>query len=138
MFFNINRALQSEEQQYGELVKAAFDRGKLEVNVDIGSWAASRGAAVNAAVLQDYYRQLDGVRKELGLQAGTLNLDALLALEGVMQRERTVISDDSRALVLGALREALAQVNKMRQREGRAVQKDIMQSHSAIGAAVKR
>ncbi|TFH43129.1 MAG: YicC family protein [Chrysiogenales bacterium] len=124
VYVNLPRVIKNEEHELHTLLKKRFVRGKIELNVDIYDWTVERPAGVNAAMIKKYYVELDRIMKELGL-TGPLQFESILALDGVSQRERTVISRQSRTQLYAGIEKAIRKTEEMRRREGTAVKKDL-------------
>lgn len=123
-FCNIPRILRNEEFELTGMLKEAFSRGKVELAIEINNWLEARPVSLNMDILKRYYRELRDLHGELDV-GSPLSLDSLLGLEGVTQKEKTVLSRASRESVYGTIREVIAEVGEMRKREGDALSENI-------------
>lgn len=112
-----------------EMVGQLFSRGRVEVQIDI----ERRGLAplaLNPEVARAYAEALQKLAQDLQLEGG-LSLDTLLRLEGVLQR-----SEEPEAelweRIEPALREALAQAQASRAREGQLLAEELLQIISLL------
>jgi uncharacterized protein (TIGR00255 family) len=111
------------ELQVQELLGKDFSRGRVEVQIEI----ERRGLAplaINAEIARAYTEALQKLGRELQLTE-SLSLDTLLKLEGVLQR-----SEESEATlwerIEPVLREALAQAQTSRAREGQLLADELL------------
>ncbi|HOW83493.1 MAG TPA: YicC family protein [Spirochaetota bacterium] len=130
-YINIPRIIRNEENGIQQVLKGYFERGKVELNVDIYDWTVSKQISLNAELIKKYYRELEAIRKSLKIE-GRLDLDPVLRLEGVSQRERSIISGKSLKELFKTLEEACKKTLQMRKREGTATRTDIMNSLAEI------
>ena len=136
-YVNLPRVIKNEEYEMHNALKKRFSRGKIELTVEIFDWNASRPVTINRAMIKKYYRELAAVQKELKID-GRLPLEAVLSLEGIGQRDRSVISRASRTAIHRAIDRAIGMAIEMRGREGDSIKKDITTKAAAIAAGVKR
>ncbi|OHD66824.1 MAG: YicC family protein [Spirochaetes bacterium RBG_13_51_14] len=124
IFVNLPKLLKNEENELHNLMKRHFSRGKLELHVDIFDWNVTRPISINAEMIKKYYRELRQIHDELG-SAEPLRFESVLTLEGVSQRERSVISRTSRRDIYTAVGRAIEMAREMRNREGATIKKDM-------------
>jgi uncharacterized protein (TIGR00255 family) len=134
---NLPRVLRAEENEIEAMLKNKFSRGKLELNVDIYDWSAARPVSINRKLLKRYYMEIKNAAGELGIDA-PFSIDALLSLDGVLQKEKSLISDRSRRDIYAALETVAEKAIKMRRKEGASTARDIMKSLSAVSRSMKR
>ncbi|OHD71538.1 MAG: YicC family protein [Spirochaetes bacterium RBG_16_49_21] len=121
---NLPKLLKNEENEMHGFLKSRFGRGKLELTVDIYDWVVTKPISVNADMIKKYYRQLDLIRRELGLPE-PLRFESILSLDGTSQRERSVVSRKSRNDIYGTIARAAAKTIQMRKKEGAAIKRDV-------------
>jgi len=92
---------------------------------------------INRELLGKYYREISAVTDELG-EKGRFSIDALLALDGVVQKERSTLSERSRTDIFSGIDLAIEKHIKMRLREGEATRKDLLKSLAAISRSIVR
>src|SRR5208283_4475828 len=95
IFVNLPKILKYEENELHALIKHYFQRGKLELTVDIFDWIDTKPVALNAELIKKYYKELSQIRHMLGV-AEPLRFESILAMDGVSHRERSVLSRKSR------------------------------------------
>jgi uncharacterized protein (TIGR00255 family) len=124
------RELEPLEPQVRDELNRRISRGRLTVRVGLHTANGKSFARVrlNTELAREYARELQRLAKELGL-GGTLPLDVVARAPGVMQTEETVSDAGAYWPALEkALRQAVAAMISMRQREG---------SHLAIDLSVR-
>ncbi len=101
-FINLPRVLRNDENEIDGMLKKRFGRGKLELSIDIYDWTSTRAVAINRDLLKKYYSEIKKAAKELKI-ADQFSIDSLLTLEGVVQKEKSVLSEKSRADVFSTI-----------------------------------
>jgi uncharacterized protein (TIGR00255 family) len=124
---NLPRELEMLEAQIRDLINRFIARGRLTVRVSLHAGAGSASAHVhlNAPLAKAYARELNRLAKQLKL-AGPVTLDQLARAPGVLQTdEELAVEADFWPAVQNALKQALAQMVKMREREGAHLAQDL-------------
>jgi uncharacterized protein (TIGR00255 family) len=126
------------EPDVEELVRAQLERGAVSVNVFLSATGAAMDVEVDAAAAARYHRELVKLAKELGMSP-EVSLDTLCALPGVVGSRvgAKELAREARLLlkVVGA---ALDDLGAMREREGRALAKDLAKHAASIARVVKQ
>lgn len=136
VYTNLPRILRNDETEFAQILKERFDRGKLELSIDIYEWSESRPIRIDAEMLKRYYREIMSAASSMNIDAD-LSLDSVITLEGVVQRERSILSEKSRKDIYTALEKVINKTIEMRVREGKSIKKDIQNSLNVISADVK-
>lgn len=125
--FRMPMALSPMEPSLRGIVKSHIVRGHVEVSVSLDA-AGAEELKVNQKVLKAYIKICREVQDELG-SAAEPDVVQLLRIPGVLSNENE-LSDKELAAVRkvleAALTGALETLNKMRDREGSALEKDIL------------
>jgi len=132
VYVNLPKILRNEENEYIQIVKRHFKRGKIELSIDIFDWNSTKPVSLNVDLMKKYYHELEALHKSLKIKE-PLKFESLLMLEGITQRERTNLSDKSKKEMLGALDAVIAKAIDMRRKEGVSIRKDIIASLGQIG-----
>ncbi len=132
------RSLAESEMQIKSRVQETLKRGKVDAMV---AMAAGVTSPPSLEIDLDAAGQLVDAARELtdahGLEGG-LRVAELLALPGVARFvEREIDPENLAAAVVEAVDEALAQVDAMRLREGKNLEREIRQSLEAVAALVE-
>ena len=124
---NLPREMEMIEAQIRDLINREVARGRLSVRVSLHT-AASKSAVrmhLNVPLAKAYARELDRLAKQLHLP-GPVTLDQLARAPGVLQTDAELaVEADFWPAVKQALKEALAQMVRMREREGAHLAKDL-------------
>ncbi|HPG00288.1 MAG TPA: YicC family protein [Kiritimatiellia bacterium] len=134
------RSLGALEPRVQEEVQKWLSRGRVtgEVNVQLSPAARREAVCVDAELAGAYLRELRSAAKRLHL-TDDFQGSALLSLPDVVRFEQPAASSDvAWPLVEKALKQALARLLKMREREGKALQKDMARRLTWISSVVTR
>ncbi len=132
---NLPKILRGDENDYIQLIKERFTRGKLELNIDLFDWNESRSVTVNTALMRKYYAELNQAKRKLGIE-NPLSFDILVTLDGVLQRQRSQLSEKSQRDIFKTLDMVIRKNLEMRKREGRSIKSDIQKSLKSISSSV--
>jgi uncharacterized protein (TIGR00255 family) len=124
---NLPREMEMLEAQIRDLINRFIARGRLTVRVSLhaGAGKASARLHLNVPLAKAYARELNRLSKQLKL-AGSVSLDQLARAPGVFQTdEELAVEEDFWPAVAKALKQALRQMVKMREREGAHLARDL-------------
>jgi uncharacterized protein (TIGR00255 family) len=123
------REMEMLEAQARDLINRHIARGRLTVRVALHAGAAKSSARMhlNAPLAKAYALELNRLAKQLKLP-GPVTLDQLARAPGVLQTdEELAVEEDLWPAVEKALKKALAQMVRMREREGAHLAQDLAQ-----------
>ena len=135
---NLPRELEVLEAQVRDEINRRIARGRLTARVSLHAAEAKETARVhlNAPLAKAYAKQLNQLAKELKL-SGSLSLDLVVRAPGVLQtNEELADAEDFWPAVNRALKQALDQLVKMREREGAHLLKDLRERIQTMRQAV--
>jgi uncharacterized protein (TIGR00255 family) len=132
---NLPKTLRNEENEIQTLLKKYISRGKIVVNIDIFEWIDAKPVSVNGDLIVKYYNEIQKVHDRLMIKE-PFHFDTVLQLDGITQRERSMISDKSRNDIYSNLTQAVKKTVAMRKKEGSAIKKDINHSLGEISKNV--
>src|SRR5882672_762458 len=124
---NLPREMEMLEAQIRDLINRYIARGRLTVRVALHSGASKLSARMhlNVPLAKAYARELNRLSKQLNLP-GPVTLDQLARAPGVFQTDEQIAEEeDFWPAVQKALRQALAALVRMRQREGTHLTQDL-------------
>jgi uncharacterized protein (TIGR00255 family) len=121
------REMEMLEAQVRDLINRHIARGRLTVRASLHAGASNSSARMhlNVPLAKAYARELNNLAKQLKLP-GPVTLDQLARAPGVLQTdEELAVEEDLWPAVEKALKQALAQLVKMREREGAHLAQDL-------------
>ncbi|MDR4493828.1 MAG: YicC/YloC family endoribonuclease [Nitrospirales bacterium] len=121
-----------------ELVKEMCARGRVDVTVTLnGAASPGRTMRVDRMVAKRYYRALRDLQKEFQL-GGTLDINVLAGFRDIFTfQEESVPVEGLSKMILGLTRQALKDLEKMRQKEGAALKRDLSVRVQTMAGRVK-
>ena len=131
VYINIPKILKAEEDTITSILKKYFERGKVECTIDIYDWVESRPVHIDSNVLIKYYKEVQRSLAKLKIPA-SFSVDALLQLDGVVHKERTILSKKSKSDIYNTLQKSIESAIKMRKKEGKSIKKDLELSLKVI------
>ena len=137
---NLPRDLEPLEAQMRDVINRSVSRGRLTVRVVLHAAESNVAGQVrlNRSLAKAYAKELAKLAKELKL-AETITLDLLMRAPGVLQTDDDVAdAEDFWPAVEKALTKSLADLVKMREREGSHLAKDLRARMKLIAEAVVR
>jgi uncharacterized protein (TIGR00255 family) len=132
------RELTELEPRVRDLINAAVSRGRLNVVIAYHQGtSATQNLALDSNLARTYYRAMLDLQKELKA-AGEINIETLLRAPGVLRPPEEQLSiDDAWPHIEASLKEALADLVKMREREGKHLAKDLIHRLKAVRGCVR-
>jgi uncharacterized protein (TIGR00255 family) len=124
---NLPREIEMLEAPIRDLINRHVARGRLTVRVSVHAGASKCSARMhlNAPLAKAYARELNRLAKQLRLP-GPVTLDQLARAPGVLQTDAELaVEEDFWPAVEKALKQALSQMVKMREREGAHLAQDL-------------
>ncbi len=132
------RELNALDARVRALIGRFFRRGQVDVSVRVKSVGdGESGVVIDAEAATGYAREAERLRQQLGLQ-GELELSTLLGLPGVARLREPELEEQTAVApaLLRAAEEACAEALAMRVREGAALEAELRERLSGLGAAV--
>lgn len=121
--------LREKELELRRLVTDFAQRGKLEMNAEIGDSSGDEGMQVNTALLSRLYRDVQNKFEDLD---GGAILNALLRIPNVISGANEDMPEEEWQVLLATTRECLANFNAYRKQEGSVLADDLRQHAQAI------
>ena len=102
-----------------------IERGKVNLSVSVEYVDQTAAAAtINTVLLKKYYQQLETLANELGTDHANL-FELALNMPEVVSHEEEAADEEEAALLMGAFREAVAQLHRFRADEGEVLRQDL-------------
>jgi len=102
-----------------------IERGKVSLTISVEYIDQTAGAAtINAALLKNYYRQLEAISRDLSTEKGNL-FELALNMPEVISHNEEEADEEEAALLMDAFQDAVAQLNRFRADEGAVLRQDL-------------
>ena len=137
---NLPRELEMLETQIRDVINREIARGRVTARIGIhtANGKLSAQAHINLPLAKAYTTELGKLAKQLKL-SGALTLDQVLRAPGVFQTDEELVDAETIWLAVEkALRQALAALLKMREREGTHLSKDLTARTVVMRRAVEK
>ena len=136
---NLPRDLSELEPRIRETVNARISRGRTNVQVNFhASTNGEHGLALDTELARSYHDAMRALQKELSAP-GEITIGTILQAPGVMRApEQSIDATKAWATVERALEDALVDLIKMRDREGKHLAKDLIHRLKTIRTTIKQ
>lgn len=132
------KTLMAKEPEIRDMIKESIARGRVTVTVAAESLAPKYSVTLNVTVMEQYLEELRGFAKRHKLDAG-VDIGTLASFPEVFSlKEKENDPDLLWPLVQKGMKEALRACAKMRQTEGKAIEKDLTTRIALINRLVKK
>ena len=132
------RELSELEPRVRDVINAEVSRGRLNVVVALHRSAAAGNLSLDADAARAYYRAMLDLQKELKA-SGEINIETVLRAPGVLRvPEEQVSIDDAWPHLEKALKDALHDLVKMREHEGKHLAKDLIKRLKLVRGSVRK
>ena len=134
---NLPRELAELEPRVRDIIHTRISRGRLNVVVTcLTSAHAASKTALDTALASTYYRAMLDLQKELKV-GGEIGIETILRAPGVLKISEEQIAPD-KAWLEAALIEALDDLVKMREIEGKHLAKDLIQRLKIVRQSLRK
>src|SRR2546426_5589502 len=135
---NLPRDLAELEPRIRQTINESISRGRTNANITFHSGRnGARHLALDTELARSYHEAMRSLQKELNAP-GEITIGAILQAPGVMRLpEQVVNAEEAWPAIDRALRAALADLIKMREREGRHLAKDLIHRLKAMRKKLK-
>jgi len=142
-FIDINtrlpKSLAPLELPLKKMVKSKCARGSFDISIAIeknGDSEANLEVAPNLSLATEYLNAFKNIQEGLGLK-GEIDINTILSQRDVVKPELKKVEDSSEEIVLQTVDKTLTDLVKMREEEGKNLEKDILNQISTIKAMGK-
>ena len=142
-FIDINtrlpKSLAPLELPLKKMVKSKCARGSFDISIAIeknGDSEANLEVAPNLPLATEYLNAFKNIQEGLGLK-GEIDINTILSQRDVVKPELKKVEDSSEEIVLQTVDKTLTDLVKMREEEGKNLEKDILNQISSIEALGK-
>ena len=135
---NLPRDLAELEPRIRQTINESISRGRTNATISLHAGEnGARNLALNTELARSYHKAMHALQKELNAP-GEITINTILQAPGVMRfPEQAQDAQDAWPPVERALRAALADLIKMREREGKHLAKDLIHRLKAIRKKLK-
>ena len=135
---NLPRDLVELEPRIRQTINENISRGRTNATVSLHSGSnGARKLALNTELARSYHKAMHSLQKDLNAP-GEITIATILQAPGVMRfPEESLDPEDTWPAVEAALRAALADLIKMREREGKHLAKDLIRRLKAMRKQIK-
>lgn len=119
------------EYEWRNLATQTLQRGKIDISLRVEQNAGDSEVSFNKTLLISYYQSLKSVADEVGASTQDL-FSALLRLPEVMGESQEEATDQEKEILLNAFRDALAELDLFRIREGKVIQAELLEKNKLI------
>jgi uncharacterized protein (TIGR00255 family) len=133
LYVRIPNPYRDKEMEIRNELSNRLKRGKIDVGFTVEFKEGKQATQINSTIIKNYYRQLQTLSSELGIEAGDSLLAAILRLPDAMNNEKTSL-DDEWGKLKQAFSSALEELELFRNQEGKSISFDIMNRINLIEA----
>ena len=128
-----------KEMDIRQMVAKAVVRGKVDFSIWIEREAGTDATPINAALVENYYRQIKEIAAQVGIPEPQDWFYTLLRMPDVTTKtDVEVLSDEEWAMASQTIDSALTQLTEFRRQEGEALQKRFESNLDVIGALLEQ
>src|SRR5262245_51801839 len=128
------------EAEFEKVIRRTIKRGTLQVQLRCEKQATTHDFRLNRVALASYVEQIHAISKELGLADTGALLAGVLELPGVVVEPGSLAYQlhDDWPVIEKVLHQAIAQLQAMRQEEGRAMAQELLAHRDTIARHLER
>lgn len=116
-----------------EALKAKISRGKINAFVEIeGNSIANKGGLADVAKVKDFYALAKKINKLIGSDEKVTLRDIIALDEFITHTEESTADAKEAEFIIGLLQKAAEDLNRMKEREGKMLEKDMLKRVSKI------
>jgi len=135
---SLPREISELEARVRDLINTEVSRGRLTVIVAHHATPGASQPALDRVLAKTYYDSMIALQKELGA-TGEISIETVLRAPGVLRvPEEQIAADDAWPHVESALKSALRDLVKMREREGKHLAKDLIKRLKTLRESVRK
>lgn len=120
------------------LLNTELERGKIELNINIDKNGESGSYQFNRTLARQYFLEMKNLADELGMELDQDVIPTLARMPDVLKAEQPALDKEEWEQVKEAIVETIKKLNRFREEEGAALEKDLQERVSIIeGLLVK-
>jgi uncharacterized protein (TIGR00255 family) len=125
LYFRTPNGYREKEMEMRNELMNRMKRGKVEVNLTVEYKEGKQATQINASIVKDYYNQLKAIASELGVTDHEPLLQSVLRMPEALNNDKHNIDPEESAKIMQTLNLAMAELDKFRSTEGKALANDI-------------
>ena len=123
----------SREMEVRTLLTAELERGKVDFSLWVEQGEKADTPSINQAIMQGYLEQMTEASKITGIPLPENIFEVLMRMPEVISRKEVYdVADEEWAVVLNAVKEAVAELMAFRKQEGEALERKLRGNISQI------
>lgn len=122
--FKVPSNFREREQEIRRRITERTERGKIDAIVEVKSLQGEDGYTINEPLFRKYYREIESLAGELGIEKGDI-VQTILRIPNVVASEEREIDEDEWAAIMSVVNDALDQFDQFRLTEGAAMEADL-------------
>lgn len=107
------------------LISEKLTRGKVDLAIYLDNLGTESTSRINSAIIKDYFKQLKGIHKELGLEVDQSIMHSIMRLPETVKVVYDELDETEWLIVRENLIKTLDELNRFRDQEGLALKADI-------------
>jgi uncharacterized protein (TIGR00255 family) len=107
-------------------------RGKVDITIYVENHGDDSNSKINEPILKGYFESLKKINDDLGLSTDQTTMQAILRLPDVVKTEYETLDEEEWQVILLHLKKALKDIDDFRNREGEALEADIVANTDVI------
>src|SRR6476620_7873273 len=107
-----------------KILSEKLNRGSIDCNISLKETGSSKPVSINTDLAKAYYKPLEALSKELGLDPSHI-LSTLIKLPEVITPTGETLTDDEWAVFVKVIDSAIDDLNNHRLEEGRVLKNDL-------------
>lgn len=122
----VSNLYKEKDIEIRNMIKDALERGKIDMCIYFDSVGTDKDVAVNKTVVESYFRQMVAVSDQLGAGADKAAiLQTIMRFPDTLKTESEELDENEWIKIKTAIGQALGEMNKFREQEGKALMTDI-------------
>lgn len=122
----VSNLYKEKDIEIRNMIKDALERGKIDMCIYFDSVGTDKDVAVNKTVVESYFRQMVAVSDQLGAGADKAAiLQTIMRFPDTLKIESEELDENEWIKIKTAIGQALGEMNKFREQEGKALMADI-------------
>jgi len=114
------------------MLNTQLERGKIELNINIDNNGESGSYQFNRSLARQYFTEMKTLADELGMELDNDVITTLARMPDVLKAEQPALEQQEWERVREAIVEAIRKLNRFREEEGAALEKDLQERVNII------